>query len=504
MVETTDKSLSKKSYKVKAYLGRYPYNLVNSGNLEKYYQTLTDFDFINAKINHPEFGVQSLIEDYDLIDSAETSENFKTLKLLQGALRLSAHVLVTDKQQLASQLHGRLLHENMPDDIQALLRQIQQQTTTPWLRPVTPSLTPPGGRLIRTLTGHSSFVNAIALTPDGQRVISGSSDNSLKVWNLQTGEELFTLKGHRKPISAIAVTPNGKQVISASRDNTLKVWNLETGNELFTLSGHSSLVNAIAVTPNGKQVISASWGNTLKVWNLETGKELFTFPSERYANSGHSNWVNAIAVTPNGKQVISASDDNTLKVWNLETGKEGFFSLIRNFFNIRQKFTLRGHSYSVKAIAVTPNGKQVISVSLDCTLKVWNLETGKELFTLSGHSDLVQVIAVTPNGKQVISASDDNTLKVWNLETGKELFTLSGHSHSVNAIAVTLNDKQVISASLDSTLKVWNLETGEVIATFIGEYPMSCCAVAPDGVSIVAGDSSGKVHFLRFEGMRGK
>uniref|UniRef100_A0A8J6ZM29 PQQ-binding-like beta-propeller repeat protein n=1 Tax=Desmonostoc muscorum LEGE 12446 TaxID=1828758 RepID=A0A8J6ZM29_DESMC len=402
MTKTEKKSTGKKSYSRKAYLGRYPYNLVSSGNLEKYYQTLTDFEFLTAKINHPEFGVQALIEDYDLIDDAEALNNpkkVKSLKLIQGALRLSAHILVTDKQQLASQLQGRLLHQKTSEEIQALLTQIKQKITTPWLCPLTPSLTPPGGRLLRTLTGHSNSVNAVA------------------------------------------VTPNGQQVISASNDDTLKVWNLATGEKLFTLTGHSDSVNAIAVTPNGQQVISASLDSTLKVWNLATGEELFTL-------TGHSDWVNAVAVTPNGQQVISASRDRTIKVWNLATGEE--------------------------------------------------------LFTLTGHSYLVNAIAVTPNGQQVISASNDDTLKVWNLATGEELFTLTGHSDWVNAVAVTPNGQQVISASNDGILKVWNLATGEVIATFTGDSPIYSCAVAPDGMTIVVGDSSGKVHFLRLEGMAGE
>jgi WD40 repeat protein len=102
----------------------------------------------------------------------------------------------------------------------------------------------------------------------------------------------------------------------------------------------------------------------------------------------------------------------------------------------------------------------------------------------------------------VISASSDYTLKVWNLATGKELFTLKGHSYSVNAVAITPNGQQVISASSDYTLKVWNLATGEVIATFTGDSSIYCCAVAPDGMTIVAGDGSGRVHFLRLQGMR--
>ncbi|MDZ8226403.1 WD40 repeat domain-containing protein, partial [Nostoc sp. ChiVER01] len=133
----------------------------------------------------------------------------------------------------------------------------------------------------------------------------------------------------------------------------------------------------------------------------------------------------------------------------------------------------------------------------------WNLATGEELFTLNGHSYSVKAVAVTPNGQQVISASFDSTLKVWNLATGEELFTLKGHSSYVKAVAVTPNGQQLISASLDSTLKVWNLATGEVIATFTGESFINCCAVAPDRMTIVAGEQSGRVHFLRLEGMKG-
>ncbi|KOP27919.1 hypothetical protein AMR41_02210, partial [Hapalosiphon sp. MRB220] len=162
MTKIAKKSRAKTSYSQKAYLGRYPYNLINSGNLEKYYQLLTNFEFIQAKIDYPDFGLQALIEDYDLIDelaelnySEYNSEKVKTLKLIQGTLRLSAYVVVVDKTQLISQLQGRLLDKKIPE-IQALLTQAKQQTTIPWLCSLTPSLTPPGGRLIRTLNGHSS------------------------------------------------------------------------------------------------------------------------------------------------------------------------------------------------------------------------------------------------------------------------------------------------------------------------------------------------------------
>ncbi|MFN6437814.1 MAG: WD40 repeat domain-containing protein [Nostoc sp. DedSLP01] len=461
MGEFADKLAAQSPAFVRAYLGSLAPSLVKSGKLEKYYQTLTDFDFITAKINYPEFGVQLLIDDYDLIDGEETlnyseynSEKVKSLKLIQGALRLSAHILAVDKGQLASHLHGRLLNQKMPEEIQELLAQIKQGKTTPWLCPLTPSLTPPGKGLLRTLKGHINLVNAVAVTPNGQQVISASSDNTLKVWNLADGKQILTLKDHINSVNDVAIISNGQQVISASSDNTLQIWNLADGKELLILYGHAESVNTVVVTPNGRQVISASSDKTLKVWNLADGKELITL-------KGHTESVNAVAVTPNGQQVISASSDNKLIVWNLADGKEGFFNFMMNLITGRQLLILYGHTESVNAVAVTPNGQQVISASSDKTLKVWNLADGKELLTLYGHAKSVNAVAVISNGQQVISASSDKTLKVWNLADGKELLTLYGHTESVNAVAVTPNGQQVISASSDTTLKVWNLADGE-------------------------------------------
>ncbi|MEH2291630.1 MAG: hypothetical protein V7K31_00480, partial [Nostoc sp.] len=360
------------------------------GKWKPLYKRLTDFDFIDAKINHSDFGVQSLIEDYDLIDNSEllnnpeyNPEQVKTLKLIQGALRLSAHILVKDKMQLAGQLWGRMQHFTLPK-IQAMLKVAKQQQVLPWFRPLIFNLISPGGSLLLTLSGHSDRVTAVALTPDGKQVISASDDRTLKLWNLETGENERTFYGHSGMVTAVALTPNGKQLISASEDNTLNLWNLETGEDERTFYGHNSVVTAIALTPDGKQLISASEDNTLNLWNLETGKHERTF-------QGHQGSIYAVALTPDGKQVISASQDNTLNLWNLETGKH--------------ERTFEGHSGSVYAVALTLDGKQVISASQDNTLKLWNLKTGENERTFEGHSGSVYVVALTLNGKQVISGS---------------------------------------------------------------------------------------------------
>ncbi|MDV7393630.1 WD40 repeat domain-containing protein, partial [Arthrospira platensis SPKY1] len=106
---------------------------------------------------------------------------------------------------------------------------------------------------------------------------------------------------------------------------------------------------------------------------------------------------------------------------------------------------------------------------------------------------MVNAVAIAPDGKRAVSASWDRTLKLWDLETGTELATLTGHSGSVRGVAIAPDGKRAVSASWDNTLKLWDLETGKELATFTGEAEMSSCAVAPDGVTVAAGDRSGRV-----------
>ncbi|MEQ8463408.1 WD40 repeat domain-containing protein [Coleofasciculus sp. E1-EBD-02] len=123
--------------------------------------------------------------------------------------------------------------------------------------------------------------------------------------------------------------------------------------------------------------------------------------------------------------------------------------------------------------------------------------------TLTGHSGVVNAVAVTPDGKRVVSGAEDYTLKVWKLETGRELFSLHGHTGIVKSVTVTPDGKQIISVSNDKMLKVWDLETRKIVASFKGDGALICCAVAPDGVTIVAGGASGRIHFLQLENSSG-
>ena len=520
-----------------------PIHMAQAGHNNKLFRFLTDFDFIEAKLY--DLTPQVLIEDYDLALAPEiliSDEKKDCLKVIQGAIRLSAHILDRNNTQLAGQLLGRLLSHESPE-IQAMLEQAKQWHSNPWLRPLIASLTPPGGSLLCTLTGHTAEVTAVAVTPDGRCAISASKDKTLKIWALDTGVELFTLVGHDDWVTAVAVTPDGQCAISASDslEQKLKLWNLESRVELLVLQGHTGSIHAVAVTPDSKRVVSASADKTLKVWDLSSGKELFTL-------NNHTGEIYAVAVTPDGQRAISASLDNTLKLWDLKSGSE--------------LQTLHGHSTAVTSVAIISDGKRAISASADKTLKIWDLESKPEQVSLSrrenrnipvsemldeqlsilasqdkmfnvcdlgneieprniyDHTDYIKnlrineilllkallsdfntALAMTPDRRVFVYASQDATLQVWDLKSGRKLRTLDGHTDFITAVAVTPDGRVAVSASRDATLKLWDLESGIVLASFNGDGWFCACAFAQDGMIIIASDIFKQTHFLRIEGV---
>jgi len=430
----------------------FAYHLCESEQISQLYSLLCNFNWLQSKLNATT--ADSLSLDYNLLQSDEN------LHLVQRAIQMSMHTLNQDKTQLAGQLLGRLLFSEHPD-IQSLLEQAKQWKGASWLRPFISSLTTPNTALLRTLIGHSDYIRALVVMPDGKQAVSSSNDGTLKVWDIETGETLCTLQEQSGRVDALAVMPNGEQVLAAVGDGSLKIWDLKTGNILHSLQTyHTRPINAVAVTPDEQLAVSASSDGTLEIWNLARGELLEIL-------KGHTQWVETVAITSKGDQVISGAADNLLQVWDLKSNEE--------------PLTLRGHDHWIRAAVVIPGSQRAISASADQTLKVWDLETGEVLHTLQGHTRSVNSVAVIDQ-QRVISASDDHTLRIWDIETGTTLNILTGHTGDVRAVAVTPDGRKAISAAIDNTLKVWNLDSVDKQDDIQPEImPLVTVVILPDG-----------------------
>lgn len=440
------------------------HHLVAAGRYDELVATVKNWRYLVAKI---------LIRNWfaierDLQAAEELAGNDESLRLLRRNFVNSGHLLSRCGQsdELKLTLFSRLCHLN---DLAPLTTDLSQHLKRPYLVPINklPDLSHPA--LVRTLSGHADAVLGCAVSADGATIVSTSADQTLKVWDGQSGAERFTLTGHAGRVLGCALSMDGATIVSACEDGTLKVWDGQSGVERFTLSGHAGAVNGCAVTANGATIVSASDDRTVKVWDGQSGAERLTL-------KGHVGFVFDCAVSADGATIVSGSEDHTLRVWDGHSGAE--------------RFTLSSHAGGVRGCAVSADGMAIVSASDDQTLKIWDGRTGEERLTLCGHEDWVRRCAISadgPAGPLIVSASSDQTLKVWELRSGAERLTLSGHLGVVFGCAVSANGAVIVSASHDGTLKVWDgsSEPANKTARFMLSGVVGC-AMSADGGTIVS------------------
>lgn len=305
--------------------------------------------------------------------------------------------------------------------------------------------------LYRHSTAHSTAY-CVTISPDGQFLISGGNDKTIKVRSLHTGKILRTLTGHSGSVYAIAISPDGQTLVSGSWDNTIKVWNLHAGNQggiaptsrilgaglLYTLTGHSGEVNTVVISPDGETLASGSEDSTIKLWDLRTGELKKTL-------TGHSDAVKSIAISPDNRTLVSGSADYTINLWHLHTSE--------------RLHTLTGHSNWVRSTAISPDGQILASGSQDKTIKLWHLHTGELCSHLTGHWGEVNSVAISPDGQTLVSGSWDETIRLWHLGTGALLHSLEGHQGAVASVAISPDGQKIVSSSWDQTIRVWGLRS---------------------------------------------
>ncbi|XP_077519686.1 F-box/WD repeat-containing protein 7-like [Amblyomma americanum] len=288
----------------------------------------------------------------------------------------------------------------------------------------------------KVLRGHEDHV-ITCLQFSGNRIVSGSDDNTLKVWSATSGRCLRTLIGHTGGVWSSQMA--GSVVVSGSTDRTLRVWNADTGMCLHTLYGHTSTVRCMHLY--GNKVVSGSRDATLRVWDLESGECLHVLV-------GHVAAVRCVQY--NGRLVVSGAYDYMVKVW--DPRREECLH------------TLQGHTNRVYSLQF--DGVHVVSGSLDTSIRVWDVETGACRHQLMGHQSLTSGMELRNN--ILVSGNADSTVKVWDILTGQCLQTLAGtHKHQSAVTCLQFNSKFVVTSSDDGTVKLWDLRTGEFLRNLV-------------------------------------
>jgi len=297
------------------------------------------------------------------------------------------------------------------------------------------------GTLIYIYHGHSDAVWAVAWSPDGTHLVSGSRDDTVQVWEAATGCEVFTYKGHKDDVNAVAWSPDGRYIASGSDDDTVRVRDALTGRKICRYDGHSDCVNALTWSPDSARIASASDDETVHIWQVQTGDTLRSFDGHENDDPFEENRVLAVAWSPDGRYIASASDEADVQVWEAVTGDE--------------LFSYERHDDDVNVVAWSPNGRYIASGSSDFTVRVRDVATQRGVARYRGHADCVRALSWSPDSMYIASASDDRTARIWEATTKREVFVYRGHSDRVNTVAWSPDGKLIASGSDDYTVQVW-------------------------------------------------
>jgi WD40 repeat protein len=364
------------------------------------------------------------------------------------------------------------------------------------------------GTALRTLSGHRDMILSVAFSPNGKLVATASADHTAMLWDVDLGQRdtggrnvtapLQELRGHSNFVYAVAFSPDGKFLATGSADHTAKIWQVDSGKELGTFGGSKQDDNDIEVrsvcfSPDGQRLATAGTDGAVRIWNAAMRSSLVlggipllkVFTNFTSAPGTRRPALNSVAFSPNSDMVAAGSDDGTVQIWEASTGE--------------LQLTLPGHAGGTNSVVFAPHRRILASAGSDGLINLWSLSLGGEVFSAD---DSPNAIAFSPDGMHIATGGNGSTAHL-RATTGDDLHVLVGHSEPVMDVAFAPDGKRLVTASLDNTVKIWDVASGAMLQSFDGPPKNSggflSVAFSNQGV-IAAGTASGSVILWNKDG----
>ncbi|XP_071953424.1 NACHT and WD repeat domain-containing protein 2-like [Antedon mediterranea] len=294
---------------------------------------------------------------------------------------------------------------------------------------------------------HDGEVTCIAISKENSFAVTGGTDCTLKLWNLESNTMFQTLDEHLESITCVAISDDCNYVVSGSEDKTVKIWHIVKQKYTVNFTEHENTISSVMIATDNQRILSADVGNRLKLWEAESSQVLMSYvgPSE------------LVTLTPDNQFAISGDGNELMKIWFLDNG---------------ESVKTINHLEKITCITITKDTQFTITGSEDMSLKIWETKSGKLTQILAGHDEMVTCVAVANHNRHVVSGSSDKLLIVWNLSTGETEKTLEGHQDIVTSVKMTSDGTLAVSGSRDGTLRVWSIQHGVMVTAFYLHVPV--------------------------------
>ncbi len=281
---------------------------------------------------------------------------------------------------------------------------------------------------------RGGIIWAAHFAPEGESVLTVGG-NDARLWELSTRKPLGNFSPHGT-IASADISPDGKLLVTGSWDQSAKIWNIESGQAIRKLEGiHQGYVNSVEFSPDGQWVLTGSDDGTARLWNTATGA------ASEVVFRGHESRIRQAKFSHDGQRVLTAANDKTARIWDAQTGDS--------------QLTLSGHAWGVLCGEFSSDGSRVITGSEDSTAIIWDANTGESLLRLAGHTDAITSVALSPDGSRALTGSEDNTAKLWDARTGKEILTLVGHAKELTSVSFSPDSRFALTSSRDGATILW-------------------------------------------------
>lgn len=323
-----------------------------------------------------------------------------------------------------------------------------------------------GSPLKSVLRGHQEIVVDAQFSPDGKKVVTASWDDSARVWNAETGQEIAVLQGHEADVNSARFSPDGSLIVTASDDGSARVCDTETGRLIHKLEGHEAELYQAEFDESGKRVVTASSDKTARVWDLSTGNAVVL--------KGHNGDLSMASFIPGGTMVVTASNDGSAGIWDARTGE-----LIASCHHAKSVWTARPSA----------GGERIITASEDRSVSIWNTKSCSPIVNLKGHTRDVNSALFNPDGTVAISVSDDHTVRIWDLKT--QVATTLRHKAAIKAVAISRDGQSIVTGSDDMTAALWDMQGRELARLSGHDGIVRNASFSPDGRFVVTASDDG-------------